>query len=148
MHGRRLALSTLAFSTVCLGCAFASPAQAETVTLTLTNVEARGGTILASLQTREQFLKPAGTYGAKAEAKAGTIVLTFNDVAPGSYSVTVMHDADNDRQMKMGSDNMPAEGWAMHRGGELMGPPTFEAVSFTVGAAPVALTEAMIYPRG
>lgn len=131
-----------------LSAALAAPALAETVTVTLTHVEARGGVILASLQTRDQFMQPTGAHGARADAKAGTVVLTFKDVAPGAYALMVMHDADNDQKMKAGPGGMPGEGWAMHRGGALMGPPTFDAVSFTVGDAPVALKEAMIYPLG
>jgi uncharacterized protein (DUF2141 family) len=128
--------------------AFAGPALAETVTVTLTGVEARGGVILASLQTREQFMQPTSAYAAEADAKAGTLVLTFKDVAPGAYALMVLHDADNDQKMKPGPGGMPGEGWAMHRGAELMGPPTFDAVSFTVGQQPVALKEPIIYPLG
>ena len=41
----------------------AAPAMAEDVTVTLTGVQARGGVILATLQTEAQFMQPAGTYG-------------------------------------------------------------------------------------
>ena len=126
-----------------------APAFAEDVTVTLTGVKAAGGEILVSLQTQDQFLKPAGTYGAKAAAPAkdGTVTLVIKGVAPGTYSMSALHDQNNDRQMAMGANGMPGEGWAMHNGTMLQAAPTWGDVSFVVGAAPVALTEPMIYPQ-
>jgi len=127
--------------------AFAGAASAQEVRVTLSGVEARPGQILASLQTERQFMQPAGAYGQVAQPVAGTVTIVFPDVAPGSYSLAVMHDENRDLQMQRESDGRPKEGWAMVNGASLRGAPTFAQVKFDVGATPVHLTEAMIYPR-
>lgn len=127
--------------------ALAGTAAAQEVRVTLTGVEARPGQILASLQTETQFMQPAGSYGQAAQPAAGTVTIIFPDVAPGSYSLAVMHDENRDMQMQREEDGRPKEGWAMVNGTSLRGRPTFAQVKFDVGTTPVHLTEAMIYPR-
>ncbi|MFC7378324.1 DUF2141 domain-containing protein [Brevundimonas sp. GCM10030266] len=131
-----------------LSCLAAAPALAGDVTVTLTGVQARGGQLLAALQTRDQFLQPAGAYGdIVRNPEAGTVTVTFRDVAPGDYSLSVLHDVDSNGQMKL-EDGMPGEGWAMVNGPSLRAVPTWDQVKFTVPASGDSrLTVPMIYPR-
>lgn len=139
---------TLAAAMAALTCLAAAPAFAGDVTVTLTGVQARGGRLLAALQTHDQFLQPAGAYGDIVEnPAAGTVTVTFRNVRPGDYSLSVLHDADNDGTMKM-DGALPGEGWAMVNGAALRAMPTWDLVKFTVPASgDVSLTEAMQYPR-
>jgi uncharacterized protein (DUF2141 family) len=117
-----------------LCCGFAAPAFAEDVTVTLSGVQARGGRLLAALQTHDQFLQPAGAYGEVIDnPAAGSLTVTFRDVRPGDYSLSVLHDVDGDGQMKV-EGGMPAEGWAMVHGDTLRAAPTWDQVKFTVPA--------------
>lgn len=135
------------FVLTCLAVVACAPAFAEDVTVTLTGVKA-GGELLGSLQTRDEFMQPRASHGAVAKpVSAGTVVLVFKDVAPGEYAMSVLHDMDGDRDMKRAASGMPEEGWAMRNAAALRAAPTFDAVSFKVDAAPVAFTEAMIYPQ-
>ena len=125
----------------------AAPAMAEDVTVTLTGVQARGGVLLATLQTQGQFMQPAGAYGERiAGPAAGVVRVRFRDVAPGDYALMVLHDEDSDGQMKL-NGYMPAEGWAMINGDSLRGPPTFDLVKFTVSASGADISVPMSYPR-
>lgn len=125
----------------------AGPAMAGDVTVTLTGVQARGGVLLAALQTRGQFMQSAGSHGDRIERPAaGTLRLTFRDVAPGDYALMVLHDEDADGQMKM-NGYMPGEGWAMINADVLRGPPTFDLVKFTVTATGADISVPMSYPR-
>ena len=125
----------------------AAPAMAEDVTVTLTGVQARGGVLLATLQTQGQFMQPAGAYGERiAGPAAGVVRVRFRDVAPGDYALMVLHDEDSDGQMKL-NGYMPAEGWAMINGDALRGPPTFDLVKFTVSASGADISVPMSYPR-
>lgn len=120
---------------------FAGTASAETVTITLNGVEARPGNILASLNTRDQFLRAAPAYTAIATPVAGGVTLTFENVAPGDYALMVMHDLNANNQFDFGTD-----GWAFSNSARpLMGAPVFDDHKFTVGAAPVTLTETLRY---
>ena len=133
-----------------MACAAAAtaPALAGDVTLTLQGVEARGGRLLVGLQTRDQFLKPAGDHGEIiANPHAGTHTVVLRNVPAGDYSVSVLHDADGDGQMKM-QGVMPAEGWTMVNAQALRAAPTFDQVDFVVPASgAVSQTVTMIYPH-
>jgi uncharacterized protein (DUF2141 family) len=118
------------------GLLFGGAAAAGEVTIELNGVQARGGTLYASLQKRDEFMKQGAGHGAKAIApKAGVLRLTLPDVAPGEYALSVMHDANDDRQLNMSPQFIPLEGWAMSNGDALMGPPTFDLVKVTVPAS-------------
>lgn len=138
----RLALTALAASMAMSGAAFANE-----VRVTLTGVEARGGTILAALQTESQFMQ-GGSYNASASSPSapGSVELVFHGVAAGEYALAVLHDANNNQRMEMLSNGMPGEGWALTNGGSLTGPPTFAVVKFTVADGDVHLSEQMFYP--
>lgn len=124
-----------------------APVMAGDVTVTLTGVQARGGALLASLQNQGQFMQPAGAYGDRVvDPTAGTVRVTFHNVAAGDYALMVLHDEDGDSQMKM-DGYMPAEGWAMVNGEALRAAPTFDQVKFTVAASGAALSVPMSYPR-
>ena len=126
---------------------FAAPALAGDVVVTLTGVEARGGVMLASLQTRGEFMQAASAHAQSVERPAaGVLRLTFRDVAPGDYALMVLHDEDGDHRMKM-NGYMPGEGWAMVNGANLMGPPTFDLVKFAVAASGAEISVPMAYPR-
>jgi len=126
----------------------APAALAGDVSVTLTGVQAGRGVILAALQTQAQFLQPEGAYGERiADAPAGAVRITFRDVAPGDYSLSVLQDSDGDGRMTL-SGGMPAEGWAMVNGETLRAAPVFSQVKFTVPASgDVSLDVAMQYPR-
>lgn len=126
----------------------AGAAQAGDVTVTLTGVQARGGQLLVSLQTREQFMQPTGLGEIVQNPTAGTTTVTFRDVPAGDYTVSVLHDQNGDGQMQVSEIGIPTEGWAMSHGAELRGPPTFAQVKVAIPAAGAALTEPMFYWDG
>jgi len=115
---------------LCLfGCLVSSSAFAATVTLMVDDVKTASGQILASLcdDPSSAFPGPCRTYTAKVAAEAGTTVVTFKDVKPGTYAVQVVHDENgNDRP------DFPKEGFAF--GNDMAFPPTFAGASFTVSA--------------
>ncbi|NJC41401.1 uncharacterized protein (DUF2141 family) [Brevundimonas alba] len=116
-------------------------AAAGTVTVHLTGVEARPGPIMASLNTRDQFLRAAPAYTATAAATAGGVTLTFENVTPGDYALMVMHDLNANDQFDFGTD-----GWSVSNSAhQLMGPPVFDDHKFSVTAAPVTLNETLRY---
>lgn len=138
---RLIALAAAAVATFAAGAAFAGD-----VTVTLSGVQARGGTVYGSLQTKDQFMRHSAAYGVSAQVTAaGTVTLTFHDVAPGEYAFMAMHDENGDHQMNMAASGMPAEGFAMSGP---QGYPVFDTAKFTVGADGTSLNAAMVYMDG
>ncbi|HYE46167.1 MAG TPA: DUF2141 domain-containing protein [Caulobacter sp.] len=121
----------------------AVPAFAADVSVTLTGVEPQGGTMLVSLQTRDQFMKPMGAAGAMGEAQAGTMTLTIENVAPGEYALMVMHDADGNWSLTT-KDGKPAEGLA-HSGPR--GARTFDEMKIVVPEQGTSVSLALNYPK-
>lgn len=126
--------------------AMAGAASAAEVTVTLTGVEPRGGEVLVSLQTAEEFMQPRGHLGAHAAAVAGGMTLTVHDVPPGDYAVMVMHDVDGDFRMARDAEGKPQEGWAMSGVRAAGRKPTFTETKITVPANGAAVTLPMAYP--
>ncbi len=125
----------------------AAPAFAGEVAVTLNGVQDKGGQMLISLQTRDQYMKPAGAAGTYGPAAPGKATFVIRDVAPGEYAVMVMHDANGDWQMQMGADRRPAEGWARSGpGGAGATPPTFDQVKITVPETGTEVSLDMVYP--
>lgn len=129
--------------------ALPAAASAATVTVDLTGVRAAKGDLYVSLQTREQFMKPTGSYGAVvARPDPGGRTVVLNGVAPGRYSVAVWHDNNAnrvfDRNEKTGE---PIDGWAMINGDKIRAAPVFDDVSFTVDGKDQALKLEMHYGR-
>lgn len=126
---------------------FAGQAFAGDVTVTLTGVQPKGGQMLVSLQSRDQFMKPTGTTGAKTEVTAaGDLTVVIPNVPAGDYAVMVLHDENSDFQMAREPNGTPKEGWAMS--GTFPGgrKPTFDEVKVSIPADGTTLTEAMVYP--
>jgi uncharacterized protein (DUF2141 family) len=124
----------------------AGVAHAGDLEVTITGVEARGGVLLIGVQTEGQFMQPAGVGEMITVTEAGSVSVTFPNLPPGEYALSVLHDENGDYQMALGPDGMPQEGWAMSNGEALRGPPTFADVRFTIPAEGLQVTEAMQYP--
>lgn len=112
----------------------ASAAPGATVTIDLSGLKAGTGDIYVSLQTREQFMKPTGSYG--------TIIAK---PAPGRYSVSVWHDNNANRSFDRQPNGEPIDGWAMLNGDKLRAAPVFDDVSFTVDGKDQTLKLGMHY---
>lgn len=135
---------TLILATAIAAC-LAGSALAADVTVTLTGVQDRGGNMLVSLQSRDQFMKPMGAAGAMGPAAAGTMTLVVHDVEPGDYAVLVMHDEDGNWTLTR-KDGRPAEGLASSGRGPVTHATTFDDVKISVPAGGVAMTLPVTYP--
>jgi len=106
-----------------------------TLTITLENVLNDQGDILAALHTQDTFMKGPGVTNYKSVAQKGQMTFTFNNVTPGTYGISVLHDLNSNQRMDYESNGMPTEPYGMSGNDMSMGPPSFDGVSFEVGAA-------------
>lgn len=121
-------------------------AQAQTVDVTVEGVEPGDGPILLALQSEDEFLKKAATYTATADADAETVMATFEDVAPGTYVVAVVHDTNADGDFTV-TDTGVKEAWGIS-GEKQKGAPAFGPASIMVPADGTAeATITLKYPK-
>ncbi|MBX7249052.1 MAG: DUF2141 domain-containing protein [Caulobacteraceae bacterium] len=130
-----------------LGVTAPSLAWAGDLTVTLTGAHAGGGQVHAALYTRETFFRPGGLQQT-VDPASGAVTIVFRDVPPGDYAFTAYHDEDGDGQMDRSPMGMPSEGWGMSNADQLMGPPTFDVLRFTVPASGVAISVPLHYSTG
>lgn len=140
MTPMKFLFASLALSAISL------PALAAPLTVTIEDIEARGGTLYISVQTREQFMQNDGIDGSMIPAPvAGTKSVTY-DLEPGEYSISVWHDFNGNDVFDRAENGMPLDGWAMIGGKSMRAAPTFDTASVTLSDAGATITEAMIYP--
>lgn len=140
-------MQRLAAAALIAAVAFAGTASAGTVNLTLDGVQPRGGKILVTVQSRDQFMKSAQTSGAVLDGSStGRVKVALPNVPAGDYAISVLHDADQNWGMTMGADGKPAEGWTMNKAGDLRATPTFDQVKVSVDGD-ASLTQTMMYPK-
>lgn len=112
--------------------ATAQDTKGVTITVTIENVLADGGTILAGLHTVDTFMRNDGIADASAPGVAGEVSLTFENVTPGTYAVMVMHDANDNQKMDMEPTGMPKESYGTSGEMNMYGPPSFESAKFEI----------------
>ncbi|ESA33389.1 hypothetical protein N836_22130 [Leptolyngbya sp. Heron Island J] len=79
-------------------------------------------------------------------AEDAPLVATFEDLNPGSYAVSVFHDANSDNKFNRNFVGMPAEGFGFSRNPEaLTGPPAFGDAVFLVAGAETRIEVELSY---
>ena len=102
--------------------------------MTIENVLNSNGKILTGLHTSETFMNGQGIEGFAKEAAIGEMNFTFENVLPGTYAISVLHDENNNMRMDFQENGMPNERYGFSGNEVLMGPPTFDAVKFEVAS--------------
>lgn len=101
------------------------------VTVTIENVLSDEGEIIGSLHTADTFMKGPGIQNKSVNATTGEVILTFTDVAPGTFALMLMHDKNSNQRMDFEPSGMPKESYATS-GDMSFGPPSFEGSKFEV----------------
>lgn len=111
-----------------------------TLTVVIENVLNNEGHVLSALHNEATFMKAEGLETRHNKAEAGELILTFENVQPGEYAFSVLHDANDNNSMDFQNNGMPMEDYAMSGNSMPMGPPTFNDAKFTVENEDMQLT--------
>lgn len=131
MNGRRALDSTL------IALALVSPTASnaeDTATLTVEVTGAspgKGQAVLSLFTSKENFLREPYTTMTKPVDSNGKAVFQVNALKPGTYAVSVYHDADNNGELNTGLFGIPTElvGFS-NQARSLFGPPSFRKAAF------------------
>ena len=70
-------------------------------------------------------MKSDGLIMKKDKSEKGKLTLIFENVLPGEYAISALHDANDNQRMDFQANGMPIENYAMSNNPMLMGPPNF-----------------------
>ena len=96
------------------------------------NVKNEKGVLMVGLFTSQKTFTKKAWRGQKPQAINGTVNVTFNDIPPGEYAISVYHDVNENGQLDSNFMGIPKEGFGFSN--DVMGafgPPSFEKAKFT-----------------
>jgi uncharacterized protein (DUF2141 family) len=97
------------------------------------------GNVLFGLFTEENFMSATPVQGLEAEIKDGKATVTFTDVVPGTYAITLLHDLNGNKRMDYDANGMPTEMYGVSNNVMSMGPPMWSDAKFEVDGEPLTL---------
>ena len=95
--------------------------------VTVTNIKGQKGDIIVGIfDSDENFLKKP-IDGRMAKASGDSVVVIFENLKPGKYAVSVLHDANKNKDLDKNKLGIPKEGFGFSNNVlGAMGPPSFE----------------------
>lgn len=110
-------------------------AMAGNIEVTVNNLQANKGKLYASLCTSDSFMKGRCYFEIVRSVTADTHVLTFSHVEEGEYAVSLFYDVNSNEKLDTNMFGIPKEPTGVSNNVPATnGPPSFEAVKFTVDA--------------
>ena len=115
-------------------------ATQSALTVQVWNIQNDQGQIGCSLYASKEGFPTDSEKAAKStfvKPKAGKATCTFAGVKPGTYAVSVMHDADKNGELKTNFVGRPKEWWGVSNDvpAERFGPPKYEKATFEIAGA-------------
>jgi uncharacterized protein (DUF2141 family) len=108
------------------------------IEVTVRNIEDEKGSIRVGLFTNDDdFLKKA-VDGKVVKATGKEVKVVFENLKPGEYAVSVIHDENDNGELDKNGVGMPKEGFAFGNNAMgMFGPPSFEKAKVVVEKVPV-----------
>lgn len=125
------------------GCGGTVEADTENVSIKVTvpNISQPDGVVLFALyDSNEKFMNRETLASKSSTIENGAAMVTFENIAPGTYAIVCLHDRNGNQRMDFNSEGMPAEDYGISNNVFLMGPPNFEDAKFTVENKSLDLT--------
>lgn len=104
--------------------------------VTVTNIKGQKGDIIVGIfDSDKDFLKKP-IEAKTATASADSITVVFENIKPGKYAVSVIHDANKNQDLDKNKLGIPKEGFGFSNNVlGAMGPPSFESAQFDLSPA-------------
>ncbi|EDM44703.1 hypothetical protein SCB49_14065 [unidentified eubacterium SCB49] len=136
-------IATIALSIISLF-TFAQESTQESLTETGSSitvnvpVASEEGSVFFALQTKDNFLK-GGIANLESKISEGKATVTFKNVTPGEYAITVFWDKNGNKKMDFEVNGMPKEMYGASNNVMNFGPPQWSDAVFTVTNEPQVL---------
>lgn len=118
------------------------------LTVNIERIKNSNGDILIGLyDSTSRFPRKVST-GKVIKVTGKEMRVTFSDIKPGNYAVSVLHDENQNKDMDQGKLGIPKEGYGFSNNVMgFMGPPSFRKASFNVPKGDSSITINMRYMK-
>ena len=108
--------------------------QAQSLTVEVTNIEERKGTMRVCLCSKEENFLSSCEYGKIKAVSGDKETILFEEVAAGTYALSLYHDQDDNGKLNTdGMFGLPSEPYGFSNNAKgMFGPPSFEKCIFEV----------------
>jgi uncharacterized protein (DUF2141 family) len=101
--------------------------------VTIRKIKEGKGTIRVGLFTNEKDFLNRATVGKVVKAKEGEVKVTFENLQPGDYAISVIHDENENGELDSNLVGLPKEGFAFGNNAMgMFGPPSFEKAKIVI----------------
>jgi len=105
----------------------------------------KGNIRVGIFKEEKTFLKKA-IYGKVIKAQGSEAKVVFDDIAPGTYAISVIHDENENDELDSGMFGIPKEGFGFANDAMgTFGPPDFKKASITVETGKRTITISLRY---
>jgi len=121
---------------LCASVCIATCAMCQTkLQVTITNIKGHKGNIIVGIyDSDENFLKKP-LDGKMAKAVGDSVTVVFENLKPGKYAISVLHDANKNKDLDKNKLGIPKEGYGFSNNVMgAMGPPSFERAQIDLTA--------------
>lgn len=116
-------------------------AAAATLTVTIENVPSDKGVMAVGVCTEDQYLQEKCSYTGADPAKTGAMLFVFEDVVPGRYGISALHDKNENGKLDFKWYGPPKEGYgASNNPPPRMGPPKWEDIVFEIAEEDMSIS--------
>ena len=130
----------LAISTFFLKAQTNDVASIKGTTITVTvPIASNEGNVIFGLYDENTFMKAAPIQGLEGEIVDGKATVTFTNVVPGTYGITLFHDKNGNKQMDFEPNGMPKEMYGVSNNVMSYGPPQWNDAKFEVSSESLEL---------
>jgi len=117
-----------------------TPDKESGITITVTvPVKSEKGTVIGGVYDEASFMKGAPNYGYESTIQDGKAILTFTNIPPGTYGITLFHDTNGNKTMDFEPNGMPKEMYGVSNNIMSYGPPQWGDAKFEVASEDIEM---------
>ncbi|MBX2828847.1 MAG: DUF2141 domain-containing protein [Flavobacteriaceae bacterium] len=115
-----------------------SESEGTTITVNVP-VPGTGGKVIVGLYDESGFAKRIPLAGLESDIVDGNATVTFTNVTPGTYGITLFHDKNDNKRMDFEPNGMPKEMYGVSNNVMSYGPPQWSDAKFEVVNEPITM---------
>ncbi len=115
-----------------------TPTTGTTITVNVP-INSTKGNVIFGLYDEATFMKSEPLQGLEADIVDGKATVTFTNVTPGIYAVSLFHDKNENKRMDFEPNGMPKEMYGVSNNIMSFGPPMWSDAKFEVGSEAITL---------